>query len=48
MPRNLLDLSEGEFREFLDSFDVVLFDCDGEDIELNYQSIVAETNLFLF
>lgn len=29
-PKNILKLSTGEKREFLDSFDIVLSDCDGK------------------
>lgn len=28
--KNLKDLTEGEIKEFLDSFDYVLSDCDGK------------------
>lgn len=33
--RYLKDLSKGEFQKFLDSFDAVLSDCDGEFVFLD-------------
>lgn len=30
VPKNILELSQEEKRQFVDSFDLVLHDCDGE------------------
>ena len=37
MPVDLVNLSDGEFKEFIGKFDVIFYDCDGEkNIELYY------------